>query len=127
MGVVNNQEVDSNWRMPESLWERVEPLLPTEGPKPKGGRPRASARKCMDGVFYVLRTGCQWKALPRCFGAASTPMYRGFQEWRRAGVFEKLWQAGLAEYDRRVGLEWEWQAMDGAMTKAPLGGKRNRP
>ncbi|MCH8869872.1 MAG: transposase, partial [Chloroflexi bacterium] len=110
--MVNNQEVDSNWRMPESLWDRVEPLLPTEGPKPKGGRPRASARKCMDGVFYVLRTGCQWKALPRCFGAASTPMYRGFQEWRRAGVFEKLWQAGLAEYDRRVGLEWEWQAMD---------------
>ena len=104
-------QIDANWRIPESLWERLEPLLPTEGPKPKGGRPRALARQCMDGVFYVLRTGCQWK-----FGPAST-VHDRFQEWRRAGVFEKLWQAGLVEYDRRVGLEWEWQAMDGAMTK----------
>ena len=55
-------QIDANWRIPESLWERLEPLLPTEGPKPKGGRPRALARQCMDGVFYVLRTGCQWKA-----------------------------------------------------------------
>ena len=54
MGGVNNPEVDVNWRIPESLWERVEPLLPIEGPKPKGGRPRAPARQCMDGVFYVL-------------------------------------------------------------------------
>ncbi len=126
MGEVNNPEVDANWRIPDSLWERVEPVLPAEGPKPKGGRPRASDRRCMDGVFYALRTGCQWKALPRCFGPAST-VHDRFQEWRRAGVFEKLWQAGLVEYDRRVGLAWEWQAMDGAMTKAPLGGKRNRP
>ena len=126
MGGVNNPEVDVNWRIPESLWERVEPLLPIDCPKPKGGRPPSSSRRCMDGVFYVLCTGCQWKALPRCFGTDSTVQDR-FQEWRRAGVFEKLWQAGLVEYDRRVGLEWEWQAMDRATTKAPLGGKRNRP
>jgi putative transposase len=80
----------------------------------------------MDGIFYVLRTGCQWKALPRCFGPAST-VHDRFQEWRHAGLFRKLWQAGLMEYDRQVGLDWEWQAMDGAMTKAPLGGKRNGP
>ena len=48
MGEVSNPEVDVNWRIPESLWERVEPLLPIEGPKPKGGRPRAPARQCMD-------------------------------------------------------------------------------
>ncbi len=126
MDEVNHSEVDANWRIPDSLWERVQPMLPAESPKPKGGRPRASARQCMDGVFYVLRTGCQWKALPRCFGPAST-VHDHFQEWRAAGVFQKLWQAGLVEYDRRVGLEWEWQAMDGAMTKAPLGGKRNWP
>ena len=114
--------VDDRWRIPDALWERIEPLLPPECPKPKGGRPRAPSRRCMDAIFYVLRTGCQWKALPRCFGAASTPMYRGFQQWREAGVFEKLWRDGLSRYDEEVGLEWEWQAMDGAMTKAPLGG-----
>jgi putative transposase len=80
----------------------------------------------MDGIFYVLRTGCQWKALPKGFAAPSTVHLR-FQQWRAAGVFERLWQEGLMEYDASHGLDWEWQAMDGAMTKAPLGGKGNRP
>jgi transposase len=79
----------------------------------------------MDGIFYVLRTGCQWKALPRAIGAAST-VHDRFQQWVKAGVFRRLWEAGLLEYDALQGLDWEWQAMDGAMTKAPLGGKRNR-
>jgi len=82
-------------------------------------------RQAMTAIFYVLRTGCQWKALPRSLGAAST-VHDRFQEWLEAGVFERLWQAGLSEYDEKVGIDWEWQAMDGAMTKAPLGGKRNR-
>jgi putative transposase len=58
-------------------------------------------------------------------GAAST-VHERFQEWCAAGVFARMWQAGLHEYDALKGLDWEWQAMDGAMTKAPLGGKRNR-
>lgn len=118
-------QVDDEWRIPDALWERIEPLLPAQRPHPKGGRPWTPARQCMDGIFYVLRTGCQWKALPRSFGAASTVHLR-FQQWRAAGVFERLWQEALVEYDAHVGLEWEWQAMDGALTKAPLGGKRNR-
>ena len=126
MGEEYNPGVGDNWRIPDSLWQCIVPLLPVEGPKPKGGRPRASARQCMDGIFYELRTGCQWKALPRCFGAAST-VHDRFQEWRDAGVFERLWQEGLVEYDTQHGLDWEWQSMDGAMTKAPLGGKRNWP
>lgn len=63
---------DDEWRMPEELWKRVESLLPPERPHPRGGRPYTPARQCGDGIFYVLRTGCQWKALPRCFDAPST-------------------------------------------------------
>jgi transposase len=118
------EAVGSDWRIPDELWERIEPLIPPECPKPKGGRPRMPNRKAMDAIFYVLRTGCQWKALPRSLGAPST-VHDRFQEWRKAGVFHRLWQSGLLEYDASKGLEWEWQAMDGAMTKAPLGGKRN--
>jgi transposase len=59
--------------------------------------------------------------LPRFYGAPSTVRDR-FQEWQKSGFFEKMWQAGLLEYDTKNGLEWEWQAIDGAMTKAPLGG-----
>ena len=118
--------VDSGWRIPDELWERTEPLLPPEPPKPKGGCPRKPARQMMDGIFYVLRTGCQWKALPRSLGAPST-VHDRFLEWRKADVFRRLWQAGVLEYDELQGLDWEWQAMDGAMTKAPLGGEGTGP
>jgi transposase len=75
----------------------------------------------MDAIFYVLRTGIQWKALPRSIAAGSSAHDR-FQEWQRTGVFRQMWQAGLLTYDQAKKIEWEWQAMDGAMTKAPLGG-----
>ncbi|MCL6432251.1 MAG: IS5 family transposase [Anaerolineae bacterium] len=114
------------YQIPDELWERIEPLLPEPKPKKKSGRPRMDDRQAMTAIFYVLRTGCQWKALPRRLGAAST-VHDRFQEWAEAGVFERMWQAGLMEYDERVGIEWEWQAMDGAMTKAPLGGKGTGP
>ena len=79
-------------------------------------------RKAMSAIFYILRTGCQWKALPRSLGAPST-VHDRFQEWQQAGVFRRMWVNGLLEYDENVGIDWEWQAMDGVMTKAPLGGK----
>jgi len=46
-----------------------------------------------------------------------------FQEWREAGVFEKMWEEGLMEYGNKKGIDWKWQSKDGAMTKAPLGGE----
>jgi putative transposase len=68
----------------------------------------------------VLRTGIQWNALPRELGASST-VHDRFQEWEQAGFFKALWQAGLLAYDELTGIEWEWQAVDGVMTKAPFG------
>jgi putative transposase len=119
------QAVDDKWRIPDELWERIEPLLPSEKPHPKGGRPPMPKRQAIDAIFYILRTGCQWKALPRSLGAPST-VHDRFVEWRKVGAFRELWKRGLVEDDERKGLDWEWQAMDGAMTKAPLGGKRDR-
>lgn len=116
--------VDEQWRIPDELRERIEPLLPPDRPHPKGGRPWMPARQAMDAIFYVLRTGCQWKALPRGLGAGST-VHDRFQAWVQAGVLHRLWQAGLLEFDTKVGIDWEWRAMDGAMTKAPLGGEEN--
>lgn len=67
------------------MWTQIEPLLPVEPPKPKGGRPRNDNRKMMNAIFYVLRTGIQWKALPRSLGAGSSAHDR-FQEWQKAGT-----------------------------------------
>ncbi len=79
-------------------------------------------RKTFCAIFYVLRTGIQWKALPKSLGAAST-VHDRFQQWVRAGVFLKLWRSALLWFDEQKGLCWDYQALDGAITKAPLGGE----
>jgi transposase len=112
-------------QIPNALWERIEPLLPNYKRSCKGGRPRLPLRNVVTGILYVLRTGCQWKAMPREFGSGSA-IHSYFQEWVQRGVFQKLWRLALAEYDDLKGIDWQWQCLDGAMTKAPLGGEKNR-
>lgn len=117
------------WAVSDAFWQRVEPLIPKPAPrphnrkfarKPGGGRKPKDARLVFEGVVYVLRTGCQWKALPHeRFGSASA-IHKRFLEWQKAGVFEALWKAGLAEYDDMEGIAWRWQSIDGTMLKAPL-------
>ena len=85
------------------------------------GRKPISPRDIFAAVVYVLRTGCQWKALPKAFGSASS-IHNHFRQWRHQGVFVRLWRAGLAEYDEMEGIAWEWQSLDGTQGKAPLAG-----
>lgn len=80
----------------------------------------------MDAIFFVLRTGCQWNALNATGICSSSTAHRRFQEWCASGVFLRLWKSGLEVYDELQGLNWRWLSMDGAMTKAPLGGGKNR-
>jgi len=118
---------NEKWGIPETLWKRVEPLLPQPKPHPLGcHRPRVSNRCAMDAIFFRLRTGCQWNALTATGICTSSSAHRRFQEWTEAGVFSRLWALGLEEYDELKGIKWDWQSLDGAMTKAPLGGKKNR-
>lgn len=90
----------------DMFWAKIVPLLPLPKLKKKSGRPRKDDRLILSGIFYLLLTGCQWKSLPRVYGAPST-VHDRFQEWQRAGFFESLWIAGLLEYDIERGLEWE--------------------
>lgn len=135
----------ASWELSDSLWERIEPLLPKvksryrgRGKQRKhiGGRPIADRRKVMSGILYVLRTGCQWNALPRAQCGSGKTAHSYFQRWTRAGVFRRMWQAGLTEYDELKGIAWKWQAADGVtlaphasagVTKAPLGGQKTGP
>ena len=120
MGLVSR---DDGWRIPDWLWERIEPLLPPRPFHPLGcHRPRVADRDAMDAILLVLRTGMQWNALNAAGGCSSSAAHRRFQEWEQAGVFHEVWRQGLLEYDEVVGIDWAWLAADGAMTKAPLGG-----
>lgn len=117
-----------SWEVSDALWSRVEPLIPVRGRdsarvyrrKAGGGRKPLPPRRVFEGIVYVLRTGCQWKSLPKeRFGSASS-IHGYFRSWLAAGFFLNLWRAGLAEYDEMVGIAWEWQSIDGSMLKAPL-------
>ncbi len=118
-----------SWEVSDAFWERVEPLIPPPPARPTrrkykrkagGGRKPKPARQVFEAIVYVLRTGCQWKALPReRFGRASA-VHKRFLELEKAGFFLALWRAGLADYDEMEGIAWRWQSIDGALLKAPL-------
>jgi putative transposase len=115
------------WAIPDDLWQAIALLLPEhQNPHPfGGGKPRTPDRVCLEAILYVLRTGCQWKALDATRFCPGSTAHDRFQEWAQAGFFEALWEAGLLAYDDWAGIDWSWLAMDGCMTKAPLGGEKD--
>jgi transposase len=117
-----------SWKVSDKFWAIVEPLTPKpERSREKeykrkvgGGRKPIAPRIVFSAIVYVLRTGIQWKALPKeVFGSPSS-IHRYFREWEQSGFFQALWKRGLAEYDDMKGIAWTWQSIDGSMYKAPL-------
>ena len=107
--------------LPRRLYQLILPLLPPQPAKPLGGRPPLSDRRALGGILYRLKTGCQWKALPREFGSGSA-VHRRFQAWVDAGVFRKIYKRALKFYGGRKGFKLDWASVDGATAKAPKGG-----
>lgn len=119
---------DDGWRIPDALWDQIEPLLPPRPVHPLGcHNPRVPDRDAMNAILLVLRTGMQWNALDVTGICSSSAAHRRFTEWTKAGVFEQLWRKELAAYDAAHGIDWDFLALDGAMTKAPLGGENTGP
>jgi putative transposase len=119
------------FRLPRPLWRKVKKCLPKKKKSKKagrgGGRPRASNRAVINAIWYVLWTGCQWKAVHRdWFGVSSSVIHERFQRWTRMGIFEKLIKR-MAQYyakEQDEGIGWRWQAMDSKSCAAPLGGEK---
>ena len=107
-----------SWTVSDALWSKIEPLVParkrqpgrTYRRKPGAGRKRMPARQVFSAIVYVLRTGCQWKALPKEFGSSSA-VHAYFQRWQREGFFLKIWKAGLTafaeQFERAAHLRME--------------------
>ena len=120
-------KVTTNFRVSEELWTLLQRLIPKHRNTHRfgGGKPRTPDRQCADAIFYVLRTGCQWGALDATDLCPHSTAHDRFQQWVAAGVFLKLWQSGVEQVDELQGLDWQWLSMDGARTKAPVGGEKN--
>lgn len=119
------------WRVDDALWALLEPVLKSDKPRKKPGRPRRDDRAIFDGLIWLARTGAQWSQLPRAFGPKST-VHERFSEWVATGALDRAWAVLLREYDAEIGLDGEWQAADGCIVKAPFGKKgalarRRRP
>lgn len=79
-------------------WPFLEPLLPA---KAKTGRPRADDRQTLNGILYVLSTGCRWDDLPpERYGSGKTCWYR-FKQWRNSGLWNAIAGILLLELNRR--------------------------
>src|SRR5262245_3240468 len=124
-----NNRTTTGFRLSDTLWAVLEPLLPvhTNTHRFGGGRPRVPDRRCADAIFFVLRTGCQWAALKATELCAKSTAHDRFQEAADAGVFLALWQASVEQFDELSGIDWSFLSMDGAMTKAPGGGEKTGP
>jgi transposase len=111
--------------MTDAEWALIEPFIP---PAERGGRPRrTNMREVMNAVRYVLRTGCQWRQLPKDFPPRST-VYGYFWEWSRYGVLDRIHHALLVACREAEGREASPTAaiIDTQASKATEKGGRTR-
>jgi transposase len=110
----------------DRLWERVRSLLPLRPEHPKGGRPFADDRACFEGILYVLRNGCRWRALDviDAFPSGVT-CWRRHRDWTHAGVWARVWRIVLDELDEAGLLDTSEFALDATFVEAKKGGPRS--
>jgi len=111
--------------VPWRLWRLIKRELPKEKKHRGPGRPRVSNRAVINGLWYILWTGCQWKAVKReRFGVSSSVLHERFQTWQREGRWEGIMRRA-ARYDaREQWIAWKWQSIDSKSIPAPLGGAK---
>lgn len=102
--------------VPDSVWESIKDIIPKK--KTKVGRPRTCPRKVLNGICYVLKTGCQWEFIPESYGKTST-VHGIFMQWCRSGILEKIFQQARLKYEQQYGKS-NWFAFDSSSKKSPL-------
>lgn len=125
--VTKTDSLDTIWRTPDSLWALIAPILGPDKPPGTVGRSSTPNRVLFDALIFVLRSRCQWQAIPRETYALGSTVHGRFRHWVKQGVLVHAWQTLLHYYDTHVGIAWKWQALDGVITKAPLGGQATGP
>ncbi len=117
-----------SWEVSDALWQKVAPLIPAPQRNPNreytrqpgAGRKPLPPQKVFAGIVYVLRTGIQWKALPKEQFGSPSAIHRHVLRWQAAGFFARLWRAGLMADDETSCIAWKWQSIDGSLSNAPL-------
>jgi len=107
----------------DELWEQIQPLLPPEPPKPKGGRPRVPDRVALTGILFVLRSGIQWELLPQEMGCGcGMTCWRRLRDWQKAGVWQQVWELLLNKLGQADAIDWSRAIIDSCSVRAVFGG-----
>lgn len=115
------------WEVPDGLWNQIQGVLPPEKRKGSIGRPALPNRQVVNGILFVLRSGCQWKGLKKDWYGASSSLHKRFQEWNESGLWKKIYRLIVKYYQKKRRIKWKWQAIDSKMVPAPLGGDLTGP
>ena len=115
------------WEIPNGLWAKIEGILPPEKALGSRGRPALPNRQVVNGILFVLRSGCQWKGLKKEWYGASSSLHARFQRWSEAGVWKEVYRVMMKYYHKKRHIQWRWQAVDSKSVPAPLGGDFTGP
>ena len=107
-------------QLSDEQWALIADLFAEPPPSPSGGRPRAEARRCLEGILWVLKSGSRWKDLPRCFPSYVT-CWRRFVDWSADGIWEEAWRRLLHKLDERGAIRWKEGFADGTFASAKKG------
>ncbi len=103
----------------EAQWTIIDPLIPAQKPGP--GRKRNGNRRTLNGILFVLKTGCPWEDVPHTYGSPAT-CWRRFRTWAADGTWERIWRTLLSQLDAQGKLEWAQASLDGSFVPAKKGG-----
>ena len=104
----------------DEQWQLISDLFPQPTSSPKGGRPMANTRACIEGILWVLVSGARWKDLPKHFPSPST-CWRRHAAWTRAGIWQRAWSRLLHLLQQRGELQLQEQMADGTFSSAKKG------
>ena len=119
--------LDTIWECPDDLWDQVvSPVIEALDPPTAAGRRRIDPRVALNGIIYVMRSGCQWNHLPKQFGDDSS-VHRTMQRSIQKGILDEIWSVQVGHCEGLDAVAWTWQSADGFMGKARFGGPTPGP
>ena len=99
----------------------LEPIIRKR--RKKTGRPRADLYEAVNGMLYVLSTGCRWRDLPHDYGVSYTTCYRYFIYWVKTGKFKEIFEELKNKANKKNLLHWRNAYLDASVVKSKKGVK----